>query len=147
MLDFFKFYATYEVAFAIGKRLPGVVKGIWKGFCFMLSVVIWGALINKESSVMDFHISGGVTALNILYILFVIGGTIGLVVLYVLKKIELSKAYYCLLMVSSLAIGTVNAMGEGVMVMIFGAFLGYAMFHLPWFVYSLAMDVTRKINK
>lgn len=147
MLDFFKFYAGVEIGWAIGKKLPGVLKALWKGFCFVFSVVIWASIIEKEPSVLDFHMSAGVTALNILYLILVWGGIIGLIALFVLKRMDYSKAYYILLLLISLAIGAINSMGEGIFPVLVGVFLGYTTFHLPWFIYSLALDVTRKIVK
>lgn len=147
MLDFFKFYAGVEIGWAIGKKLPGALRTLWKGFCFIVSVVIWVAIIEKESSVLDFHISTGITTLNILYLVMVWGGIIGLITLYILKRLDYSKVYYVLLLLASLAIGVLNSMGQGIFPVIVGTFLGYITFHLPWFIYSLVLDVAKKIVK
>jgi hypothetical protein len=134
--DFYRFQLGMKV---MGK-LPGIVKVLWTGFSFVLSLVLWITAFESSQIPFDHYLGIGVRILTILYCIVVWGGIIALAVLKYMKGFSKPQLYYWVVMIFSLLIEVLN-MGEfSVLAVLGGLLYGYLLTPLPIFM-NVAADM------
>ena len=142
MFDLLKTYLCYEVGFAVGKRLPGAVRAIGKGFALLLSCIIWVSIAGGD--VFTFSLGMGIRMLAILYCIFVWGGMIGLIVLKVKKDRDWFKIYHWILLGFSLLMGVLAMEEKSFGYILLGLIVGFFLKQFPEFIYILVDAAVKK---
>jgi hypothetical protein len=75
--DFYRF----QLGMKVMEKLPGIVKVLWTGFSFVISLVLWLSAFDGSEIPFDYSLGIGIRLLTILYCIVVWGGLIGLAVL------------------------------------------------------------------
>ncbi|MGN1164847.1 MAG: hypothetical protein ACI4S2_00280 [Lachnospiraceae bacterium] len=158
MFDFLKFYLGYEVGFKIGKKLPGALRAICKGFALLISIALWASSFDGGVP-FDRTLGIGIRVLTIIYCIIVWGCIVGIEVLKVLdvrgiyklpdmlRKMNLIRIYYWVILVLSLIVEVLN-MGEiSALGIVLGILYGYFLVHFPMFILTLADSVVGKAIK
>lgn len=144
MFDFLKFYFCYEAGYAVGKKLPGVIRAMGKGFALICSFVLWVSIFDG-SIIFSFSQNMWIRVTAILYCILVWGGIAGLMVLKVTKGTNLFKIYHWVLLALSLLVGVLAMEETSVGYILLGMLYGFFFIQCPEFIYKLVDAVINKI--